>query len=151
MGRRLFILAAALVLVAGVVGRLSYENVEASRPAYAQSETTDSTESYDCSDFDTQPEAQSIYDTDPTTYANLDDGTDPSDLSASDGVACDALPATSTDDDSDDSDPTQQQYTSDDDDTMLESGGPTNGPIVTLPDGTCIPEYPVKRNGYCYR
>lgn len=142
----MFIFAAALVLVAGVVGRVTYANLDTPAPAYAQTADT-----YDCSDFDTQPEAQSIYDQDPTTDPNsLDDGTDPDDLQASDGIACDALPSSSTDD-SDDSSPTQQQYTDDDDDTMLESGGPTNGPIVTLPDGTCIPEYPIKRNGYCYR
>ncbi len=34
---------------------------------------------------------------------------------------------------------------------MLDSGGPTHGPILTLPDGSCLPEYPIKRNGYCYR
>jgi hypothetical protein len=34
---------------------------------------------------------------------------------------------------------------------MLDSGGPKHGPILTMPDGSCLPEYPVKRNGYCYR
>lgn len=33
---------------------------------------------------------------------------------------------------------------------LMESGGPTHGPVLTLPDGSCLPEYPVKRNGYCY-
>jgi hypothetical protein len=35
-------------------------------------------------------------------------------------------------------------------DTMLESGGPRHGPVLTLPNGKCLPEYPVKRRGYCY-
>ncbi len=34
---------------------------------------------------------------------------------------------------------------------LMKSGGPTHGPVLTLPDGSCLPEYPVKRNGYCYR
>lgn len=145
MGGRLFILAAALVLVAGVVGRLGYEGVDV--PAYAQSQADDL---YDCSEFASQAEAQAIYDDDTTDPSRLDDGSDPDDLQAGDGVACDGLASSSTDDDSDDGSPTQQQYTGDDG-NMLESGGPTNGPIVTLPDGTCIPEYPIKRDGYCYR
>lgn len=36
-------------------------------------------------------------------------------------------------------------------DTMLDSGGPKRGPILTLPSGKCLPEYPIKRGGYCYR
>ena len=34
---------------------------------------------------------------------------------------------------------------------LIKSGGPTHGPILTMPDGSCLPEYPIKRNGYCYR
>ena len=34
---------------------------------------------------------------------------------------------------------------------MLNSGASGPGPVLTLPDGSCIPEYPIKRNGYCYR
>ena len=34
---------------------------------------------------------------------------------------------------------------------LLNAGGPTHGPILTMPDGSCLPEYPIKRNGYCYR
>ena len=36
-------------------------------------------------------------------------------------------------------------------DDLLESGGPSSGPVLTMPDGSCLPEYPIKRNGYCYR
>ena len=36
-------------------------------------------------------------------------------------------------------------------DNLLESGGPSSGPVLTMPDGSCLPEYPIKRNGYCYR
>ena len=34
---------------------------------------------------------------------------------------------------------------------LIRSGGPTHGPILTMPNGSCLPEYPIKRNGYCYR
>ncbi len=34
---------------------------------------------------------------------------------------------------------------------MLNSGASGPGPVLTLPDGSCIPAYPDKRNGYCYR
>ena len=34
---------------------------------------------------------------------------------------------------------------------MLDSGGPKHGPVLTMLDGSCLPEYPIKRNGYCYR
>ena len=42
----------------------------------------------------------------------------------------------------------QDQY---DDGDMLNSGASGPGPVLTLPDGSCIPAYPDKRNGYCYR
>ncbi|MDQ3303558.1 MAG: hypothetical protein M3518_09460 [Actinomycetota bacterium] len=34
---------------------------------------------------------------------------------------------------------------------LMKSGGPAHGPVLTMPDGTCLREYPIKRNGYCYR
>ena len=34
---------------------------------------------------------------------------------------------------------------------LLRSGGPKRGPVLTSPNGKCLPEYPVKRGGYCYR
>ena len=34
---------------------------------------------------------------------------------------------------------------------LLQSGGPKRGPVLTMPDGSCLPEYPIKRHGYCYR
>jgi hypothetical protein len=59
-------------------------------------------------------------------------------------------PAPSNTDDSDDG-ASQQQYDNDNADEMLNSGASGLGPVLTLPDGTCIPDYPIKRNGYCYR
>jgi outer membrane biosynthesis protein TonB len=33
---------------------------------------------------------------------------------------------------------------------LLEAGGPSTGPVPMMPDGSCPPEYPVKRTGACY-
>ena len=57
-------------------------------------------------------------------------------------------PAPSNTDDSDDTGASQAQY---DDGDILNSGASGPGPVLTLPDGSCIPDYPIKRNGYCYR
>ena len=33
---------------------------------------------------------------------------------------------------------------------LLEAGGPTDGPVPTIPGGGCPKEYPVERSGACY-
>ena len=35
--------------------------------------------------------------------------------------------------------------------TVLDSGGPENGPVPLMPDGGCPVEYPVQRGDLCYR
>jgi endonuclease YncB( thermonuclease family) len=35
--------------------------------------------------------------------------------------------------------------------TVLDSGGPQNGPVPLMPDGGCPVEYPVERGDLCYR
>jgi endonuclease YncB( thermonuclease family) len=35
--------------------------------------------------------------------------------------------------------------------TMLDSGGPQNGPVPLVPEGGCPVEYPVQRGDLCYR
>jgi hypothetical protein len=59
-----------------------------------------------------------------------------------------------TTDNGDDTGASQDQYDDGSDQRpgdLMKSGGPTHGPILTMPDGSCLPEYPIKRNGYCYR
>jgi hypothetical protein len=34
---------------------------------------------------------------------------------------------------------------------LFEAGGPLNGPVPLMPGGECPSEYPVKRDGACYR
>lgn len=104
---------------------------------------------YDCADFDTQEEAQAIYDQDPSDPYGLDGPIgEASDGEA--GVACEELlDDTGTTTGNDGNTGPSQQYSGGDE--MLESGGPTHGPVLMLPDGSCLPEYPIKRTGFCYR
>ena len=162
MRGRLFVVAAVLALVAGVVGRTTYERVVGTTPpAFAQDE--DPTVGRDCGDFISQAEAQDALRQDPSDPDVLDEDEGPDD-----GVACEATdydaPArdetpvaaaigdnssASPDPADDNDDGPSRQYAGSED--MLESGGPTHGPVLTMPDGSCLPEYPRKRDGYCYR
>lgn len=36
-------------------------------------------------------------------------------------------------------------------DELLKAGGPEEGPVPTMPDGECPPEFPTKQDGACYR
>ena len=150
----MFIVCAVLVLVVGVVGRITYEQMQAPLPAQAQ----DASDPFDCADFTTQEEAQAEYDLDPSDPSGLDGD--------SDGIACEELssgtgtgsaspaPTTTSSPVPSDTAASQDQY---DDGSverpgdMLNSGASGPGPVLTLPDGSCIPAYPDKRNGYCYR
>lgn len=156
MGSRLFIVVAALVLVAGVLGRVTFEQMRSPEPAQAQG----SQDQFDCADFDTQEEAQAVYDQD-TSDPNGLDGPIGTGFTGTEGVACEELPSSgdaTTGDQYDGDDGTtttgpSEQYDGDDgrDRDLFESGASGPGPVLTLPDGSCIPEYPVKRDGYCYR
>jgi hypothetical protein len=146
MGSRLFIFMAVFVLVVGGVGRITYEQMFNTRtPAQAQQDE------YDCSDFDFQEEAQEIFDQDTSDPSGLDE-----DDGADDGIACETLPSrtggtSSASPPPTSSPPPAKQYDGGDSDKMLDSGASGPGPVLTLPDGSCLPEYPIKRNGYCYR
>jgi hypothetical protein len=123
MGTRMFIMAAVLVLVVGLVGRITYERVlNTDTPAYAQDEDTSS------------PSPTTTSSPAPTTTSS---------------------PTPSSTDDGDDTGASQNQYDNDGSvdrpGDLMKSGGPTHGPVLTMPDGSCLPEYPIKRNGYCYR
>ena len=148
MGSRLFIAAAALVLVAGVVGRVTYEQMQSPEPVQAQS----SQDQFDCADFDTQEEAQAVYDRD-TSDPNGLDGPIGTGFTGTQGVSCEELPSGNTTDDGNTTTGPSEQYDGDDgrNRDLFESGASGPGPVLALPDGSCIPEYPVKRAGHCYR
>ena len=162
MGSRLFIAAAVLVLVVGVVGRITWEQVaNPSTPALAQEAQ------FDCASFGSQESAQAELERDPSDPNNLDpndDGQACEDYSydATGGTTSSPAPTTTSSpapgsiDEGDDAGASQQQYDDNDGSTdrpgdLMKSGGPTHGPVLTMPDGSCLPEYPIKRNGYCYR
>ena len=179
MGTRLFIVFAVMALVVGVVGRITYERVvHTATPAYAQDE--DPTVGRDCADFRSQAEAQAALREDPSDPDVLDEDEGPDDGIACETTEYDdpardetpvaaaiggggsasptpttiSSPAPSSTGDGDDTGASQAQYDDGSGDkrgNLMRSGGPTHGPVLTMPDGSCLPEYPIKRNGYCYR
>ena len=164
------IVVVVLVLAAGFVGRVTYEQViNPSTPALAQEDQ------YDCASFGSQESAQSELNRDPRDPNNLDpDG---------DGQACDdydyggtsinsaspsssASPATtssspeSTTSGASPSSDTSASPQADEqdgqtrgsrpDDDLMRSGGPHDGPVPLMPDGSCPAEFPTRQNGQCH-
>jgi hypothetical protein len=133
-GTRISIIAAVLVLVlvlvVGVVGRVTYEQVVSTKtPAYAQEDQLD------CVSFGSQESAQAELERDPGDPNNLDP--------AGKGQACEdyshsttSSPAPTTDNDDGSDDRSGD---------LIESGGPTHGPVLTMPDGSCLPEYLIEK------
>lgn len=169
MGSRLFIVAALLAVVVGVTGRITYEQMQTPSPAMAQDD--DPRAGLDCDDYNSQAEAQAALREAPTDPNVLDE-----DEGQDDGIACET---TSYDDPARDETPvaaatgnggsaspnpsddaSASPDASDDGSTqrtprrnrdLMNSGASGPGPVLTLPDGSCIPDYPIKRNGSCYR
>lgn len=151
-----------LVLGAGVGARLTYEKVVAPAPApdIAAAQAQESSDLYDCSDFDTQEEAQAVYDQDTSDPYGLDED----DPQPDDGIACEALPS-STDDGGGNTSTSGDQYDNDDGDTrpvdrsdrgnrsdrddLFESGGTFAAPVAPSPTG-CPPHHPIEGRGYCH-
>src|SRR5215210_4206419 len=135
------LLVIGLVLVAGLVLRITYEQlVYPSEPAAAQ------VNQKNCSSFDSQEAAQAALERDPS---------DPNDLdSDGNGRACDdyayntrtannvppssASPSSTSP--SSASPKPKLRKTRD----LLNAGGPTNGPVPLMPDGDCPVEFPAK-------
>ena len=180
MGTRLFIVFAVMALVVGVVGRITYERVvHTATPAYAQDE--DPTVGRDCADFRSQAEAQAALREDPSDPDVLDEDEGPDDGIACEtteyddpardetpvaaaiggGGSASPTPTTTSSPAPSSPPPTTSSPPSDasaspeprprEDKDLMRSGGPTHGPVLTMPDGSCLPEYPAKRDGYCYR
>jgi hypothetical protein len=138
-----------LVIVAGLVARITYEQIfYPDTPAIAQADQ------YDCASFGSQESAQAELDRDASDPNNLDpDGN---------GQACDDYPyGTSGTNDALPSSASPSSGSSDDasaspkpsppqNDNLFDSGGPTNGPAPLMPDGSCPVEIPVEHNGLCY-
>src|SRR5215213_5269746 len=163
-----------LVLAAGFVLRATYEQiVNPSKLAVAQ------TDQYDCASFGSQESAQTQLDSDPSDPNNLDaDGNGracddyaygasgsiaassaaPSNTSSSSASSSSASPSStspssaspssssSSSPSSKASAPPKPQKTH----NLFDSGGPTNGPVPLMADGSCPVEFPVKHNGLCH-
>jgi hypothetical protein len=138
MALRLFIVA--FVLASGLTLRVSWEELtDLTTPAFAQ------TDQYDCASFGSQESAQAELERNPDDPSNLDpdnDGQACEDYDYTVGGGGTASP-TST------ATPTsavEDQY----DRSLFDAGGPPNGPVPLMPDGSCPAEYPVERSGVCY-
>ena len=129
-GRRTYVLGAmiaAALILAVFSARLAWETIPV-----AQAQSGDQ---FDCADFDTQEEAQAEYDSDPS---------DPSGLDAdSDGEACEEL-----DSGGGGGADTSGQYQYDSSGSLMDSGGPEDGPLPLMPGGGCPAGY-AERGGAC--
>jgi hypothetical protein len=164
-----------LVLAAGFVLRATYEQIVIpSKPAVAQ------TDQYDCASFGSQESAQTQLDSDPSDPNNLDaDGNGracddyaygtsgsiaassvaPNSVAASSAApsstssssaspsSASASSSSSSGASSKASAPPKPQKTH----NLFDSGGPTNGPVPLMADGSCPVEFPVKHNGLCHQ
>ncbi|CAN5777066.1 hypothetical protein BH18ACT11_BH18ACT11_18020 [soil metagenome] len=146
------LLVVGLVLVAGLVSRITYEQlVHPSEPAAAQ------VNQYDCSTFGSQEAAQAELERDPSDPYDLD--------SDGNGRACDeyaygtntannsppstASPSTASPSSASPSSasPSSRPRKTQD---LLDAGGPANGPVPLMADGNCPAEFPVKHEALCY-
>ena len=148
------LLVVGLVLLAGLVSRVTYEQlIHPSEHAAAQSSQ------HDCASFGSQQSAQAELERDPSDPNDLDsDGNgracDDYDYSASTtnttttNTATPSSPSPSSPSPS--SAPPSSEPRPQGDRNLLDAGGPTNGPAPLMPDVTCPPEYPTKHQDLCY-
>ena len=131
------LMVVGLVLVAGLVSRVTYEQlVHPSKPAAAQANQRD------CSGFGSQEAAQAALERDPSDPNDLDpdgDGRACDDYAYGTNTANNASPSSA-------SPKPRPRQTHD----LLDAGGPTNGPVPLMPDGDCPAEFPAKHAGLCY-
>src|SRR5215212_5742183 len=143
------LLVVGLVLLAGLVSRVTYEQLlHPSEHAAAQSSQ------YDCASFGSQQSAQAELERDPSDPNALD--------SDGNGRACDDYDYSATTTNattpsspspsspSPSSAPPSSEPRPQKDQNLLDAGGPTNGPAPLMPDGTCPPEFPTKHQDLCY-
>jgi len=153
------LLVVGLVLLAGLVSRVTYEQlVHPREPAAAQSNQ------YDCASFGSQQAAQAELERDPSAPNDLDpDGngracddydygtsttnstsqSSPSPSTASPSSPSPSSPSTSSPSHSPKPRPQGDR-------NLLDAGGPTNGPVPLMPGGGCPSEFPAKHNNLCY-
>ena len=155
MGNRtLKIAVVVVVLAAGFVSRVTYEQVtNPSTPALAQEDQ------YDCASFGSQESAQSELDRDPRDPNSLDpdgDGQACEDYSYGTTSVTNNASATSSASPTNTSSPASVSSASpsaaqqDEGDNLFDSGGPTVGPVPLMPGSSCPAEFPVKQDEFCH-
>jgi hypothetical protein len=147
MGKTMPTLAVAeLVLIAGVVARITYEQTHyPSTPAEAQS--VPSGDLYDCKDFTYQVEAQRIYDQDTSDHYGLD-GQIRVAYEGQQGVASEELPYRPISG-SGSPPPAPPVPGPPGGGNLLGSGGTKYAPVPLMPDRTCPKEFPSRRGESC--
>lgn len=145
MRRVAFLAICFLASLAGIFGRMVYEDTREGRPAYAQEDL------YDCQSFDFQEDAQAIYDADTSDPYGLD-GAQGTSFTGVEGIACEELPSSggSSEQPTTDSPDQNGEAVTQGNGTLLRSGGAVTGPLPLMPDGSCPVEFPVKRGSGCH-
>src|SRR5215218_540444 len=143
------LLVVGLVLLAGLVSRVTYEQL-----IHPRERSAAQSNQYNCASFGSQQSAQAELERDPSDPNDLDsDGNgracDDYDYSASTTNTTTTNTATPSSP-SPSSAPPSSEPRPQGDRNLLDAGGPTNGPAPLMPDGTCPPEYPTKHQDLCY-
>jgi hypothetical protein len=145
------LLVVGLVLLAGLVSRVTYEQlIHPREPAAAQADQ------YDCASFGSQQSAQAELERDPSDPNDLDpDGNgracDDYDYSASTATQSSPLPSSPSPSSPSPSSPSPTSKPKPEGTrNLLDAGGPTNGPAPLMPNGTCPPEFPTEHNNLCF-
>jgi hypothetical protein len=151
------LLIVGLVLVAGLVSRITYEQlIHPTTPAKAQASQRD------CSSFPSQEAAQAALERDPSDPYNLDtdgnglacDGNVYSTNTANNLSSSSASPSSTSSSSPFPSSPspssTSPRPGSRTTNDLLQSGGPTSGPVPLMPNGGCPAEFPTKHAKLCY-
>jgi len=153
------LLVVGLVLLAGLVSRVTYEQLfHPSQPAAAQADQ------YDCASFGSQDSAQAELERDPSDPNNLDpDGNgracetydygatvtnSPLPSSPSPTTPSTSSPSPSSPSPSSPSPSPKPKPLGDR--NLLKAGGPTVGPVPLMPGGGCPKEFPTKHNDLCH-
>ncbi len=160
---RTFVLCGAMMIAGAcfMVGRLAWEDAgNAEMPSFgrvaeAEPETAQADAPADrlvqryidqygdlrCPDFDTQQQAQAVFELDQIIFGDALD----SDIN---GIACDEN--TFFDEKSTNRDSKDEVFKRSSKSTLLKAGGPEAGPVPLMPAGGCPEEFPAERDGACY-
>src|SRR5918997_2906543 len=135
--KTLTLIVVVLVLAAGFVARITYE--QTTRPALAQEDL------YDCQSFGSQESAQAELQRNPTDPYGLDpdkDGQACEDYNYGNGSTASAAATSSPTSTATSAAAVTDQYDRD----FFNAGGPSTRPLPLMPDGSCPVEHPVKSN-----